>query len=236
MPPRVCTRTHPPAARAIREAEKRIAALHSLAKSSFLGLDYDGPVAEQGFLLTSPPGIAENQWEGPTIEVIRSTRRRRTAQGSFKGERIVVRVPAGLRSEQEAAHIRSLAERMQRKRRCSAPSDADLQERAEQLNRQFLEGRARAQSVRWVSNQQHRWGSCSQGTGEIRISERLRHVPDYVLNAVLVHELAHTFILDGHSPEFTAWARRAPQWERAEGYLEAYQRWGSQPIDAPRSD
>ena len=89
----------------------------------------------------------------------------------------------------------------------------------------MLDGRARIGSVRWVSNQNTRWGSCTVATGDIRISDRLRDVPAYVLDAVLVHELTHTFI-PNHSKEFYAWADRVPKAERARGYLEAYQRHG----------
>lgn len=104
-------------------------------------------------------------------------------------------------------------------------SDADLAARAVALNEQLLEGRAAVRSVKWVGNMRTRWGSCTTGTGDIRISDRLRDVPGYVLDAVVVHELVHTFI-PSHSSEFWAWADRAPQAERAKGYLEAYQRWG----------
>ena len=47
-----------------------------------------------------------------------------------------------------------------------------------------------------------------------------------MLDDVIVHELVHTFIEDGHSDEFWEWAAKAPHHERARGYLEAYQRWG----------
>ncbi|MDU7286499.1 MAG: M48 family metallopeptidase [Corynebacterium kroppenstedtii] len=67
--------------------------------------------------------------------------------------------------------------------------------------------------------------SCSTDTGRIRISHYLKDVPDYVLDQVIVHELVHTFI-PNHSAEFYAWAHRVDYWERADGYLEAYQRWG----------
>ena len=84
-----------------------------------------------------------------------------------------------------------------------------------------------------MSNQNTRWGSCTTGTGDIRISDRLAQVPDYVLDAVIVHELVHTFI-PGHSGEFWRWADRAPRAERAKGYLEAYQRFGSEQTSGQR--
>ena len=79
--------------------------------------------------------------------------------------------------------------------------------------------------MRWVSNMTRRWASCSVATGRIRISDRLKEVPGYVLDSVIIHELVHTWIPD-HGPEFHEWADRAPRAERATGYLEAYGRWG----------
>ena len=115
--------------------------------------------------------------------------------------------------------------------RCTAPpspplDDDSLRTRADSLNANVLDGQARIGSIRWVSNQRSRWGSCTVATGDIRISDRLKQVPDYVLDAVIVHELTHTFI-PNHSAEFYEWADKVPYAERARGYLEAYQRFGS---------
>ncbi len=79
----------------------------------------------------------------------------------------------------------------------------------------------RARSIRWVGNQQHRWGSCTSRTGEIRISERLRFVPGWVLDAVLVHELAH-LIEPTHSARFRRLANRYPRTEEADTFLAGY--------------
>lgn len=159
------------------------------------------------------------------IEIIRSPRRKRTTQARMEGDRIVVRVPAGLTAAEESEAVASVVTKLRKKVRPAFISDADLEERARRLNREVLESRARPGSIRWVSNQNKRWGSCTISTGDIRISDRLQHVPGYVLDSVIVHELVHTFIAD-HGPQFYAWADRAPQAERATGYLEAYQRWG----------
>ncbi len=169
--------------------------------------------------------------ETEKIEIIRSARRKRTTQARLEGDRIVVRVPAGLSAREESEAVASVVTKLRRKVRPTFVSDEDLRARAEQLNRQVLEGQARLGSIRWVGNQNKRWGSCTVSTGDIRISDRLKHVPGYVLDSVIVHELVHTFIPD-HSPGFYAWADRAPQAERATGYLEAYQRWGGSGNDA----
>ncbi|AGF71788.1 M48 family metallopeptidase [Corynebacterium halotolerans] len=159
------------------------------------------------------------------IEVIRSTRRRRTVQARLEGDKVVVRIPAHMTKAEEENVVSEMLAKLERKTTSSRTSDADLRARAEQLNAMVLEGRARLGSIRWVSNQTTRWGSCTVATGDVRITDRLQKVPDYVLDAVIVHELTHTFI-PGHGPEFWRWADRVPKAERAKGYLEAYQRFG----------
>ncbi len=73
----------------------------------------------------------------------------------------------------------------------------------------------------WVGNQQHRWGSCTITTGAIRISERVRDMPAWVVDYVLVHELAHLIEAD-HSARFWSLVAAYPHTERARGYLEGY--------------
>lgn len=51
------------------------------------------------------------------------------------------------------------------------------------------------------------------------MSDRLREMPDWVVDYVLVHELAH-LLEPNHSPRFWAWVDRYPRAERAKGYLE----------------
>ena len=89
-------------------------------------------------------------------------------------------------------------------------SDEQLAQRAHELNAKYLDSRATVGSIRWVSNQNTRWGSTTLATGDIRISDRLQKVPDYVLDSVIIHELTHTFI-PGHPKEFWNWADRAPK-------------------------
>lgn len=163
----------------------------------------------------------------PEVEVIRSARRTRTVQARFVGEKIVVRIPARMSEAEEQRTVAEVVAKVLRKTTSSRSSDAQLQARAKQLNATVLAGRARVGSIRFVSNQHQRWGSCTVNTGDIRISDRLREVPDYVLDAVIVHELTHTFISGGHTAEFWSWADQVPRAERAKGYLEAYQRFGA---------
>lgn len=63
-----------------------------------------------------------------------------------------------------------------------------------------------------------RWGSCTPSTGAIRLSTRLAAFPDWVVDYVIVHELAH-LLEPGHDKRFWAWVDRYPKAERAKGYL-----------------
>ncbi|TSB08304.1 M48 family metallopeptidase, partial [Streptomyces benahoarensis] len=99
------------------------------------------------------------------------------------------------------------------------PGDAELTERAAALSARFLGGEARPASVRWVTNQNSRWGSCTPAEGTIRLSHRLQGMPEYVVDYVLLHELAH-LLVPGHSPRFWKLLDAYPRTERARGYLE----------------
>lgn len=158
------------------------------------------------------------------VEVIRSAKRRKTISARFHGNTLQVRIPARLSRTQEQEAVAELVEKVARSRTSSTISDAHLAARAHALNAEVLQGQAKVSSIRWVDNQTRRWGSCSQLTGEIRISSRLKGVPVYVLDAVIVHELVHTFISTGHSAEFWQWADRVEKAERAKGFLEAWAR------------
>lgn len=158
--------------------------------------------------------------------MIRSARRTRSVQARLVGGVAEIRIPAHFTAAQEREVVKEMLAKLELKTKARPRDDASLRSRADSLNATVLDGQARIGSIRWVSNQRSRWGSCTVSTGDIRISDRLKEVPDYVLDAVIVHELTHTFI-PNHSREFYEWADRAPLAERARGYLDAYQRFGS---------
>ncbi len=108
-----------------------------------------------------------------------------------------------------------LAAREQRRR----PTDVGLLSRAQALSARYLDGAAVPSSVRWVDNQQGRWGSCTPADGSIRLSRRLLGMPGWVLDYVIVHELAHLIVAD-HGPGFWRLVAGYPKTERAKGYLE----------------
>lgn len=106
-----------------------------------------------------------------------------------------------------------------RRRSPARESDTALLARCRQLAARHLRGKAEPTSVRWVPPMRTRWASCTPADGTIRVSDRLRDVPGWVLDYVLVHELAH-LLVPGHGADFWAIVRSYPKTERAIGYLE----------------
>jgi predicted metal-dependent hydrolase len=154
----------------------------------------------------------------PEVEVRRSKRRRRTVSAYREGDRIIVMIPASLTRKEESEWVEKMVQRLAKSDARRRPSDEALLVRAHGLNDRYLGGMATPGTVRWVENQQSRWGSCTPGDRTIRLSVRLQGMPSWVIDYVLVHELAH-LLEPGHDARFWAWVERYPQAERARGYL-----------------
>ena len=154
----------------------------------------------------------------PDVEVRRSRRRRRTVSAYRQDGRTIVLIPARFSKAEEQQWVTTMLERLERGDRRRRPSDAQLTARATDLSERYLGGLARPSSIRWVANQNSRWGSCTPSDGTIRISDRVKGMPAYVLDYVVLHELAH-LLVPGHGPEFWSMLRGYPRTERARGYL-----------------
>ena len=147
------------------------------------------------------------------VEVVRSRKRKRTVQAYIVDGRIRVLVPAGLPGEEEARLVDSIVARATRR---FSSTTVDLPARARRLARRYqLPVPA---TIEWSDRQLSRWGSCTPSDGKIRISNRLATMPEWVLDWVLVHELAHLAVPD-HGDRFKALVSRYELGERAEGYL-----------------
>jgi predicted metal-dependent hydrolase len=157
----------------------------------------------------------------PQVEVRRSRRRVRTVTAWREGERTVVAIPARFTRAQETEWVRRMLARLATQERRRKPSDTELARRAAELSARYLGGRAVPTSVRWATNQGRRWGSCTPSEGTIRISDRVRGMPRWVLDYVLLHELVH-LLHAGHGPEFWAELETYPRTQRARGFLEGY--------------
>ena len=167
----------------------------------------------------SPRGVDSPGVE-PAVKVVRSVRRKRTISAHRDGDTIVVSVPARLSRAEEQMWVERMTRRVLAAERRRHRSDDDLLVRALELSASYLGGKATPSGVRWVDNQNHRWGSCTPADGTIRLSRRLATMPSYVVDYVLLHELVH-LLEPSHGEAFHALMARYPKVERAEGYLEA---------------
>jgi predicted metal-dependent hydrolase len=156
------------------------------------------------------------------VEVRRSARRRRTVTAYRELGRTVVLIPAAFSPAEERRWVAQMVAKLQtreERRRRSLGGDQELMLRAMALSAAHLDGAAVPASVRWVDNQHRRWGSCTPADRSIRLSSRLRSMPEYVVDYVLVHELVH-LLEPGHDDRFWALVARFPRAERARGFLE----------------
>jgi len=147
------------------------------------------------------------------VQIIRSNRRTRTIQAQIVDGTVRVSVPAGLPRHEEQRMVDAIVAKVTAK---ASAGRIDLAARAAHLARRY--DLPMPASIEWSARQLRRWGSCSPSTDGIRISDRLASMPPWVLDSVLVHELAH-LVVPHHGPEFERLAGRYELTERATGYL-----------------
>lgn len=179
---------------------------------SLFDLDPPEPVAVAAPVAPEPVVVAEPPVRRP-VEVVRSKKRKRTVGAQIKDGVLRVTVPAWMSRADTDVWVDKMVAHFDRKQ---SADRIDLAERA-----RILAGRYRLRrptEIKWVDNMTTRWGSCTPSTGVIRLSSRLVAFPDWVIDSVIVHELAHLDV-PGHDPAFWALANRYPKMERSIGFL-----------------
>lgn len=148
------------------------------------------------------------------VEVVRSEKRRKTISALQVSDDLVrVSIPASCTAAEEARWVGEMLERFEKR---ALADRVDLVSRARELADEH--GFPHPRTVRWVDNQSSRWGSCTPADGSIRLSSRMVGYPRWVIDSVLVHELAH-LLEPNHNARFDALCARYPLAERATGYL-----------------
>jgi predicted metal-dependent hydrolase len=147
------------------------------------------------------------------VEVTRSKKRKRSVGAHLVGDTLRVAIPSWMTRAEEEQWVAEMSRRFARK---MSSDRIDLSARARGLAKRY--GFHRPTEIRWALDMTTRWGSCTPDTGTIRISDRIAAFPDWVIDYVIVHELAHLHV-GGHGAEFWDLVHRYPKTERAIGYL-----------------
>ncbi len=179
-------------------------------------------MAEEHHTIHDPKG-------NPIPVVIRRDKRlRKSARWVQQGDgSILLRVPHRTPRWQIEPLLEDVARGLgrieQRRTRGAARTDSDLQARAEHINRTCFKGKISWAAIRWVSNMEKRLGSCTNGgqnDGHIRISNRIRDWPQWVIDYVIAHELAHR-VHSNHSKAFWKYLEAGyPLTARARGFIQ----------------
>lgn len=149
------------------------------------------------------------------VEVTRSARRRKTVQARMVDGVLRVAIPGHMSLSEENHWVGVMRAKFERSRDASA---INLDDRAHRLASEHdLPVPA---EIAWSERQKTLWGSCTPSSGKVRIATRVAAYPDWVLDYVIVHELAHLAETD-HGTAFWELVARYPMAERARGYLQA---------------
>ncbi len=156
------------------------------------------------------------------VEVVPDGRLRTRVHWEWSGNRVRVRVPRRAPKREVDRLVAEIVDEVKQKRaRVRARADADLEALARRINRKHFGREIQWHSIRWVGNMRKRLGSCTTGgptDGDIRISDRIKGWPPWVIEYVVAHELAHRKHAN-HSKEFWAYLSRYPKAERARGFI-----------------
>lgn len=152
------------------------------------------------------------------IEIIRSKRRKSTIQAKIIKEKLCIYLPSGMTTSEENKWIEKMIKwNEHRKKQKQLNSDKLLLNRAQYLNKIYFNDSLDF-SIKFVTNQKNRFGSCTIITKSIRISDRLIKMPQWVQDYVIIHELAH-ILYPNHSNKFWEKVNQFKYAERARGYL-----------------
>lgn len=159
--------------------------------------------------------------DGERIRLITSARRKKTISASVREGMIQISAPSTMTDADIIAMSRGLIDKIKDRRaqQNQHSSDEALYERALHLAQLWLGGEVVPTSVVWSDRQTTMWGSCTPTTGAIRLSTMLQGMPQWVIDGVLAHELAH-LKYSGHGPDFQDYAARYPKMAQADAFLD----------------
>ncbi len=149
----------------------------------------------------------------------KSSRWQREADGA-----ILLRIPYRFPKRQIPDLLKQITQRLDKHiKQAKRRTDADLQARAEEINKKYFGGQIEWKAIRWVGNMNTRLGSCTNGgstDGHIRISDKIKDWPQWVVDYVIAHELVHRLHSDHSKAFWTTLTEGYPKTERARGFIQ----------------
>jgi predicted metal-dependent hydrolase len=171
------------------------------------------------YLIYTPDGKPIN------ITVKRDKRLKKSARwNQLELDEITLRVPHRWSKRQFPQLVANIEKQLATPKRKRKPkSDSDLILRAQHINKKYFNNQIQFEAIKWVGNMSQRLGSCTSGgttDGHIRISKKIEHWPDWVIDYVIAHELTHR-LHPNHSAQFWKTLYSSyPLSEKAEGFIE----------------
>ncbi|MEJ2758905.1 MAG: M48 family metallopeptidase [Anaerolineales bacterium] len=172
----------------------------------------------------SNTSITLSTGEALAVTIRRDKRLKKTARWQREPDgSLLVRIPSRFPKKNLPALLENIAGQVNKqKQKAQRRTDEDLQSRAQYINRTYFNKKIQWEAIRWVKSMKTRLGSCTTGgatDGHIRISEEIRSWPQWVVDYVIAHELAHR-LHPNHSKAFWQTLEDAyPQTERARGFI-----------------
>ncbi len=156
-----------------------------------------------------------------SVKVLYSSRRKRTVSAKLNGDVLLVMAPAAINKHRLEKIVDEFKDRFERKRvKDDLRKDRSLQEVAFRINKKYFGNTLKSFSIEYSTRQNRRYGSCQPHAREIKISARLKEMPEWVRDYVVVHEMAH-LVEPNHGRAFHEIVNRYKLAERARGYLMA---------------
>lgn len=171
--------------------------------------------------------------DGVTLQLALRRKGVKNVNARLNGQCLTVSAPPHLDDEHLWPLIEALARRLLRRRRaCEVNGEPAAEDIARRVAAAFPLP-PKVTRIEFVTTQTHRWGSYSARTGVVRLNAALLAMPRWVLEAVVAHELAHSFH-PNHGRDFHALLHRVcPTTDRANAFLAGVswvaRRWPSLP-------
>ena len=155
--------------------------------------------------------------DGFKIEIIRSKKRKKTIHAMLTDKR-TVRVLAPYASSRDTVlgFVNKSVKKFYLKELISE-KDGELQKRAEMLKRKYVPS-ASDFKISYSERLTTTWGKCFFRDKNIILNPKLGKFPLWVLDYVIVHEIAHLIYAD-HGKDFRELVSKYRLKERAVGYL-----------------